>query len=165
MTLTKAMKIKVIEWWFETKSIVTIKRRLQNVFRLAPHQLPSRSTARYIVNKFIGSGELTNPRATRTGRPQTARHGRNVQIVEESVKDNPKQSCERRSQELSIPRSSLHRILTKDLSLTPYIVPVKQALSAPDTVARKEMCGWFMSMLEEDRRWIDQVWFSDESHF
>ena len=44
-------------------------------------------------------------------------------------------------------------------------MPVKQALSGPDIVARKEMAHWFLSMFERDGHWVDRVWFSDESHF
>ena len=88
-----------------------------------------------------------------------------MQSVAESVKEAPRLSCRRRSQELKITKTSLHSILRSDLHLTPYLVPVKQPLSEQDVVVRREMSAWFLMKLEENRDWIDHVWFSDESHF
>ena len=85
--------------------------------------------------------------------------------VRESVTDDPRLSCRRRSQELGLHRSSVWRILKEDLHLTPYIIPVKQALNNQDVAAREEMCRWLQEQFDLDRQWINHVWFTDEAHF
>ena len=57
------------------------------------------------------------------------------------------------------------RVLKLDLKLFPYLIQVKQKLTAQDKLARMEMCNWFNNKMEEDEDWINNVWFSDEAHF
>ncbi|XP_032529063.2 trans-1,2-dihydrobenzene-1,2-diol dehydrogenase-like isoform X2 [Danaus plexippus] len=58
--------------------------------------------------------------AKHTGRPKTSRSNVNIEAVRESVADNPGTPIRRRGQELQISRTSLQRILTKDLCLHAY---------------------------------------------
>ena len=89
----------------------------------------------------------------------------NVDRVSAPVEGNPKTSCKRRSQELMLTKSTVHRILRKDLNLVPYLIPVKQALSAAAIEARREMCVWMQNRLDANPDWLNHLWFSDESHF
>ena len=49
-------------------------------------------------------------------------HPENIEIVAESVNTSPSTSARQRSQELNISSTSIHRILRKNLSMTPYRV-------------------------------------------
>ena len=71
----------------------------------------------------------------------------------------------RRPQELDLSRSSVHRILKNDLQLYPYRIQIKQTLTQNDMTKRVEMCQWFQSKIEENRNFLQNVWFSDEAHF
>ena len=57
------------------------------------------------------------------------------------------------------------RILKLDLKLFPYQIQVKQKFTAQDKLARMETCNRFNNKMEEDEDWINNVWFSDETHF
>ena len=71
----------------------------------------------------------------------------------------------RRPQELDVSRSSVHRNLKNDLQLYPYRIQIKQTLIQNDVTKRVEMCHWFGSKIEENRDFLQNVWFSDEAHF
>jgi len=165
MTLPIDFKIKVVQFWYETKSIVMVKRRLANEFGLMPRQIPGRSTLIKIIKKFVETGKLDRAPVNPLGRKRTARTDENVNRVLGSVERAPRLSCRRRSQELGMTYTSVNRILKKDLHLTPYLVPVKQALSAQDIVERERMCEWFLRGIQEDQEWTSRIWFSDEAHF
>ena len=57
---------------------------------------------------------------------------KNVDAVRDSVKRSPKKSPRRRSQELILSRTSLQRILKKDLQLYPYRIQIKNKLKLAD---------------------------------
>ena len=95
------------------KSMVRVKRRLAKDFGLPPNKIPGVSTIRYIVNKFIKDGDLNHMGKGRSGGKKTTRVRTNIEHVQQSVADNPRMSCRRRSQLLGLCRSSVHRILRK----------------------------------------------------
>ena len=63
--------------------------------------------------------------AVKVGRKPTARSTENIAAVRVSVGRNPKKSVRRRSQDLGLNKSSVQRILTKDLHLYPYRIQTK----------------------------------------
>lgn len=68
------------------------------------------------VQKFEEVGSTINQ--LRSGQPSTSRDRENVELVRASICENPRLST--RSSALGVPRSSLIRILDKDLHLNPY---------------------------------------------
>ena len=62
----------------------------------------------------------------------------NIEAVRESVTENPRTSIRHRGQELNISRSSLQRILRKDLHLHAYKVQLSQELKPTDHAQRRE---------------------------
>ncbi|XP_017778332.1 PREDICTED: uncharacterized protein LOC108563980 isoform X3 [Nicrophorus vespilloides] len=76
---------------------------------------PTRNTVVNLIKKFKSTGSVENIKSI--GRPRTARSNEIIANVCESLKKNPSTSIRRRSQQLGISRSSLQRILTKELHL------------------------------------------------
>ena len=106
-------KIKIVGYWFETKSIATIRRKLQTIHGLKPFDLPSRSTIVRTIEKWNKHGGIGNVCKGHSGRERPARTQYNVDRVLASDEGNPKTSCKRRSQELMLTKSTVHRILRK----------------------------------------------------
>ena len=76
-----------------------------------------------------------------------------------------KKGCRWGCQKLGLSRMNTVYMLKLDLKLFPYHIHVKQKLTEQDQYARAEMCSWFDDKMEEDKDWIDDVWFNDEAHF
>ena len=85
--------------------------------------------------------------------------------MNQSVERNPKMSVRRRSHELGLSMTSVHRILKQDLKLKPYHISVHQGISQTNADQRKAMCTWFLEKLDENGDFLRNVWFSDEAHF
>ena len=79
-----------------------------------------RTAIQKLLDKFELLGQVSDLKIkTRSRRSRTTD---NILAVAQSVEENPGLSIPRRSLELGIPRTSLHRILHKDLSLKAYKV-------------------------------------------
>ena len=163
MPLTTEQKGKLVEFYLETKSIIKTRRAYCLHFQVK--DAPDRKTVWRIVKKFRTERTVHNVNKGRSGRKKSARTPENVEAVRISALRSPKKSTRHRSQELSLSRSSIRRILKLDLNLFPYHIQVKHKLTAEDQRARVRMCDWFTERMEEDEDWIDDVWFSDEAHF
>ena len=163
MPLTVEERGKLVEFYLETKSIVKTQRAFQRHFGV--REAPGRKTVWSIVKKFRTDRNLHNLNKGRSGRHRGARTPENIEAVRLSATRSPKKSCRRRSQELSLSRMSIVRILKLDLKLFPSHIQVKHKLTTQDQRAGVAMCNWFNDKMEEDEDWIDNVWFSDEAHF
>ena len=95
-----------------------------------------------LIDKFMSTGSVLTKKSS--GRPRTARTNEITASVSESVEENPSTSIRRRSQQLSISRSSLQRILTKDLHLYAYKVQLTQALKQHDHASRRAFANWVL---------------------
>ena len=133
MPLTIEQKGKLVEFYFETKSIVQTQRQYQRHF--AVRKAPDRKTIWRIVKKFQTERTVHNVNKGRSGRTRGARTEQNIEAVRLSAVQSPKKSCRRRSQELGLSRMGTVRILKLDLKLFPYQIQVKQKLTAQDKLA------------------------------
>ena len=93
------------------------------------------------------------------------RCGENIEAVLMSVEATPKKSFPRRSAELEVSQSSVHRILRHDLKMKPYHISVHQGLTPENALQRRTMCAWFLRQVREEEDFLRSVWFSDEAHF
>lgn len=99
-------------------------------------------TIRRLVSKFESTGSINNqptPIPHRNARPIE-----NIAAVPDSVRENPKQSISRRSQELGLFVTSTRRILRRDLGLHPYKIQLTQELEVNDHTQRYVFTNWAM---------------------
>ena len=99
-------------------------------------------------------------------KPKTVRTPENIAAVAESVCEAPSTSIHRRSQQLNILKTSLSRILHKDLGMTPYKVQLVQEMKPIDHPMRFRFAKWACDRLTEDTDvGKKKIIFSDEAHF
>ncbi|CAK9805748.1 hypothetical protein ANTPLA_LOCUS4647 [Anthophora plagiata] len=82
------------------------------------NQAPSVSLIRTWVRKFEETGSTMDK--PKSGLPKSSRGNENVESVRQSVCAIPDSPVRKRTSPLNVPRSSLHRILRKDLCLHSY---------------------------------------------
>ena len=78
---------------------------------------------------------------------------------------SPKKSSRRASTHLQIPRSTIHKILHRNLRLYAYKVQLLQALKPEDKPRRKKFALTMLDRLDSDPGFLKRVCFSDESMF
>lgn len=155
-------RVNIIKLYFENnKSLVATIRKVRAVF--GGNNVPNPSTVKRIVEKFETTGSVIDVK--HSTRYRRGRSVQNVSRVRDSVAVNPKTSIRRRSQELAIPRSTMQRILTKDLHMHAYKIHLTQQLLPTDHRQRREFVRWVMEQQEVDIDFPDKIIFSDEAHF
>ena len=100
------------------------------------------------------------------GRHQTARTPENLRALAETVAESPEKSVRLRlfASGLQISVTSAWRILRKDLGLFPYTISMTHKLTERDCERRQRMSNEFLFRIADDPLWLNNVWFSDESH-
>lgn len=123
---------------------------------------PGKSTVYDLVSKFETTGTVNDGK--RSGRPKTATHAENTDLVATCFVNSPKKSIRRASLELDISRSSLQRILHA-AGLKPYRPHLMQALNEDDPDRRSQFCETFLAFYEDEPNIVDHIIWSDECCF
>lgn len=131
-----------------------IRFKFYEQFQITP---PTRVTLKKWEKKAFSSGSVLD--LPRVGRPITRLV--HVERVVESVEHSPIKPSRKRSSELSIPRTTLRKIMIKDLKLKPYRPKFVNELSDSDRDRRRIVCQSLLNRFPtiEDQ---NNVMFSDE---
>lgn len=156
-------KIKLVQFYFETKSVTLTQRKFRKHFKT--QKAPSRNVILQIVNKFLARGNVSNNFKGHSGRKRSQRTTVNVARVRAALQRSPNKSMRRLSQEIGCSRATAQRIARVDAELFPYKVSVHQTLTEGQKTARKRFCAWFVRKCELNHAFVNQIWFSDEAHF
>ena len=89
----------------------------------------------------------------------------NINKVSKSVGRSPKKSLRKTNQELGINIGSLRAILKKYLNLYPYKIQIKQVITDEEMKKWLQMARCFENQLQENEKFLDEVWFSDKARF
>jgi len=90
--------------------------------------MPSTQFVNQFVKRIRQTGSLLD-KATRS-RARPVRSTENITVVAQSMLEQPSTSTRHRFQNLNISRTSLRRILNKDLGMKPYKVQLVQEIEA-----------------------------------
>lgn len=159
---TIEQRVKIVGAFYENG------RSNQNAFRalrdfFGQHNRPNVSTIGRIVRKFQQTGSVGNVKTPVHARP--VRSAENISVVRDSVAEEPSTSTRRRAQQLNISRTSLMRILNKDLNLHAYKVQLTQELKPTDHFKRRQYAEWLVEQTEVNGDFTKKIIFSDEAHF
>lgn len=147
--------------FYKNGNSATVARRKFCSIRHIRHlnDAPSTRLIAKWVEKFEETGStLEKPKS---GRPRTSRTAENVDSVTQSIRDDPNLSIRKRAVALNVHRSSLCRILHKDLKLHPYKIQLVQELKPQDAGQRLD----FVNQMIERFPTFTNILFSDEAHF
>ncbi|CAH2088110.1 unnamed protein product [Euphydryas editha] len=147
--------------FYKNNDSYTIVRRLYRThFNLTSlKHVPSVNLIKHWVCKFEETGNTMPDKSS--GRKRTSRTGMNVDRVHQSVTDDPRQSLRLRAASLNLNKSTVHRILSKDLHFHPYKIVIVQEMKPDDPSKRVEFCR----TMKNSFRSFNNIWFSDESNF
>ncbi|CAK1579832.1 unnamed protein product [Parnassius mnemosyne] len=150
----------VREFYRNNDSATIARRKFREYQNLRNFKdIPSVQTIKNWIIKFEESGSTLDKQ--RSGRPRTSRTEENIDVVKHSIRENPTQSTRKRSSALNLPRTSLQRILKKDLHLHPYKIQLVQELKDTDTIHRLNFANEMLNRFTS----FNNVFFSDEAHF
>ncbi len=116
-----------------------------------------------MVHKFQETGSVADVKSS--VRVRTGRSAENIAVVLESVDESPSTSTRHRAQQLNLPRTTLRRILTKDLNMHAYKIQLTHELKPLDHFKRRTFADWMHEQTQLDDNFSKKIIFSDEAHF
>lgn len=124
---TIEQRAQIVEIYFSNqRSIVLTQRAYRRQFNV--RVAPSQSTINRLVANFREQGAVRN--LPGPGRHRTVHTADNIQVVQESIREDPETSTRRRSSQLGLSRTSLQRIL-HTIGLFPYRMEPQRTLRGP----------------------------------
>ena len=99
----------------------------------------------------------------RSGRPRTSEE--NIERVRQSVSTFSYEVHPPATRQLELIRSTVHKVLHKNLKLYAYKVQMLQALQPNDMPRRKEFAANMLQRISEDEAFLKRVYFSEEATF
>ena len=158
--LTQEMRCKIAVWQEAYGSVRQTQRLFNREFGI--NSAPTQQTIYAIHCKFIETGSVVD--AQRSGRPRSRCSEENIQVLEEAYALSQGKSIHRAAVELEISRSSIQRMLGKDIKVFPYKLQTVHKLEE-DNDRRVEMCETLLNHYKNDSSILDNIWFSDEAVF
>ena len=152
---TPQEKAQCVSWFIGTKSDVQTQRNYRSQYGRDP---PSRPSIRLWHKKFMETGTVFDTR--RSGRPRTFEE--NIERVRQTFQRSIK-SIRTAARQLELPRSTVHKVLHKNLRL--YAYKVQQTLQPNDMPRRKKFAVNMLQQISEDEAFLKRVCFSDEATF
>ena len=150
-------RVLAAAWWHETDrtrySMMMLRNRLRDRFNL---ESPEGRVIKNWEEKLFETGMVSDRR--RSGRPNE--RGDNIDDVQAAIEDNPKTSTRRLGDELNIPRTTVRRILKKDL-LKAWKPTFVQYLTEEDHQNRVECCTAILQKYSSSQM-RKRLFFSDE---
>lgn len=150
---TSEQKAFCVLQFAKSESVVTVQRAFRIKFRCDP---PSDNNIRRWYHQFETTGCLCKGKST--GRPRVSEES--VERVRESFTRSPRKSVRKASRELTMPVTTVWKVVRKRLQLRPYRFKLLQALKPTDNGLRANFAH---EMLHDD--FLDRIVFSDESTF
>ncbi|GFY51998.1 putative DD41D transposase [Trichonephila inaurata madagascariensis] len=159
---TNEQRLQILKIYYRiSESVAATLRELTPIF--GRNSRPSRQAVTSLVKKFESTYSLCDvavPVRLRVGRSVE-----NIAAVETSAANDPNQSIPLHSQELGIAKTTLWRILRKDLTLHPYKIRLTHELKPMDHSKRRTFSDWALEKMREDDQFHRKIIFSNEAHF
>lgn len=159
MVWAAAQRAHAVELFFASNSYIAALRQLQREWGRG--QVPSRQSLVQWVREFRAHGSVAG-RQTRSGDPHT--HRASYSRLRQIMRRNPNLSIRRLSNRTGIPRSTVQRILRRQLRLFPYKLQLTQRLHRGDRAKRLRFCRWFLGKWGS-HSFRTHLLVSDEAHF
>ena len=155
---TPQEKAQCVSWFIETKSDIQTQRNFTIKYA---KQAPARQSIRNWHKQFMETGTLLHK--PRSGRPTISEEG--IERIRQSFSRSPTKSIRTASVQLQVPRSTIHKVLHKNLKLHAYKIQLLQELKPDDKAKRKEFAVNILGKMEEDDHFLNRICFSDEATF
>ena len=158
LAFTRQQKATCVAWYIETQSVTTVRRRYQTTYGETP---PVRNTILRWVHNFNFEGNVEN--RTGRGRPSVTNHS--INLVRSYFRRNPRRSIRQAERDLSIPYSTIRKILKTLIHAFPYKIRRVHQLRDNDRASRVQFARWCKMKMSRNENFLSSIVFSDECVF
>lgn len=160
MQLTQEQRVFIVEEYFRSNNIAVVLNGF--VGRFPDRRRPTRRTITKLLEKFQTRGTVKNQNAGNSGRLRTARTPENVELVRQTLEENPEISARRNG--LGLSRSTFNKITLLDLNYHPYRMVIRHKIEDFDYHRRRVFCQWFYDRFQEEN-FAQKIVIGDEATF
>ena len=145
--LTTVQKTRIVEWFLQTYSFVTVQRRFKNQSKCK--EAPARNTVKTLVEQFRATGNVTGKK--KSGNKPRVRTPDTVGTIHASVASSPtRKSVRQLAAENEVSPSTEWRILRTNLRLHPYKIHVFESLTTVCREKRRSFAEEFDDHLQQN---------------
>ena len=141
--LTIQQKAQYVLWYNELKSPTAVQRKFINDFGQEP---PHTNSIKRWFKNFMETGSILDRK--RSGRPSIDEE--TVDAVRVAFHRSSRKSIRVASNELAIPRSTVHKVFHKRLRLHAYKLQIVQALKPDDRPRRAAFAEEILQRIDDD---------------
>jgi len=154
--LTTEQKTRIVEWFLQTNSIVTVQRQFKNQYKCKV--APARNTVKTLVEQFHAAGNMAGKE--KGGSKPRVRTLDTVGTIHASVASSPaRKSVRQLASENEVSPSTAWRILQIDLRMHPYKIHVFQSLTTVCREKRTRFAEEFGDHLQQNPHTLENIWF------
>ena len=158
MSIDTQFRVEIVLMMARLESSSSVRRHFQ---RQNLPNIPSEKTIKAIYDKFIETGSVHD--RERTGRPSLATPEK-LDEIEGVLSNNAMVSVRRVSDEVDMPKTTVHRIMRNVLGYKPYKMHATQQLEDEDMDVRVVMSEILLPILDAETN-DGLIFFSDEATF
>lgn len=159
---TSNERAKIVEIFIRNNySIVKTQREFKKFFDT--RSAPCKNTIKRLYGKFSTTGYLGNKK--RPEKPRPKRTEGSIQLVKDSMLNQPETSSRRRSAQLGMARTTLRRTIRTDLNLYPYRIQCVQRILPIHFDKRLVYAKKVIEHAAADDAFWRSIIMSDEAHF
>ena len=160
--ITDQMKAKCTLWMHQYKSSVIVRRKFRTKYPNCRNNIPSRKVISTWYSRFSETRRIDQ------GNEHRGRTSVEPQIVEaigNIHKENPSTSIRQVAQQVPVCKTSVHKVVRKNLKLYPYKIQMLQSLEHPDYEKRESFARTVLDLINTDATFLQRVCFTDEATF
>jgi len=167
--LSTEEKKDLVKWYIEVKNDKNVKNKYKYVkenyeLKYHPKVPPTKKTVLNNVKIFNKFGSVIN-RQKHTPHKKTVVTEENIKKVKSTLESGSGKSVRDIELKTNIGRESVRFILNEELKLFPYKVQIMQKIPENSIKKRLDFCTKMIQKLQLDPNLLNNIWFSDESHF
>ena len=167
--LSTEEKIDLVNWYLEIENDKKVFKKyefIKNKFseKYPQNIMPAKKTILYQVKNFKNFGTVLN-RQKNTPHKKSVIIPDNIEKVQNCLQSGTAKSIIKIGAKTQIKRESVRKILNEQLKLYPYKIQIVQKIPENAISKRMEFCLKLSKELETNPEFLQNIWFSDESHF
>ena len=144
--LTARQREFIVEQMILTKSLTATRRKFKRINGFSP----DKRTIQQLIIKWQNECTLRNLNKGRSGHSVTQRNSETINHVQSIIIENDTKSTRKLASETGLSRTTVQKILKKNLDMKSYSAKVTQQLSAADHTKRLQFCQRMKMMMENE---------------
>ena len=150
----------IVEEMILTKWLTATRRKFKRINNFSS----AKKTIQQLIIKLQNEYTRRNLNKGRSGHPVTQCNSETMNHLQSIMIETDTKSIRKLASETGVSRTTVQKIIKKDLDIKSYSAKVTEQLSAADHTKRLQFCQGMKMMMENENINFNEILFSDESN-